>query len=77
MTSIASTHISLFLHANCCRNSRLAVAEDELKWVADEKISLFLKQLHCNLIFFLILLKLGLLSGMQNDDLIHREVLKG
>ena len=33
--------------ANCCRNSRLVVNEDDLKWVANEKnLSLSLKQFH-------------------------------
>ena len=33
--------------ANCCRNSRLVVNEDDLKWVANEEnISLSLKQFH-------------------------------
>ena len=44
---------SLNLHplqaANYCRNSRLVVDEDDLKWVANEKkIMLFLKQFQEN-----------------------------
>ena len=44
-----ATHLNtIFIHhkANCCRDSRLVVNEDGLKWVAIEKIIfLILKQL--------------------------------
>ena len=65
--------------ANCCRNSRLAVDEDDLKWVENEKkISLLLKQFpEYNRFKTTRCGKLGHSSEMQNDVLMHREGLKG
>ena len=38
-------HLYPLQAANCCRNSRLVVDEDDLKWVANEKkILLLLKE---------------------------------
>ena len=82
-----STLSSLTLHchlhplqaANCCRNSRLVVDEDDLKWVTIEKnIVLFLKQFHENCHSkTTICRKCSNSSQMQNDALMHREGLKG
>ena len=42
-------HLHPLQAANCCRNSRLVVDEDDLKWVTDEQnIQLFLKQFQEN-----------------------------
>ena len=52
--TLSNLNLPLYPHplqaANCCRNSRLVVDEDELKWVTNEKnILLFLKKYHINL----------------------------
>ena len=67
------------LGANCCRNSRLVVNEDDLKWLENEKnISLLSKQFRENIRFKTPGCgKLGHSSEMQSDALMHREGLKG
>ena len=74
-----SSHLHPLQAANCCRNSRLVVDEDDLKWVTNEKkILLFLKQLQENCGFKTTSCrKLSNFSEMQNDTLMHREGLKG
>ena len=43
----SSVRVNPLQAANCCRNSRLVVDENDLKWVTNEKnILLFLKQSH-------------------------------
>ena len=71
-------HLHPLQAANCCRNSRLVVDEDDLKWVTNEKSIAIVKTVlikcpsetpMCR--------KLSHSSQMQNDALIHREGLKG
>ena len=61
-----------------CRNSRLVVEEDDLKWVANENnISLLLKQFQGNFSSKTTRCrKISHSSEMQNDALMHREGLK-
>ena len=72
--------IVIFIQAaNCCRNSRLVVNEDDLKLVENGKNTLLLlKQLHENFRSESSMCrKLKYSSGMQHDALMHREGLKG
>ena len=64
---------------NCCRNSRLVVDENDLKWVANEEnISLLLKQYHGNVRSkFPRCRDLSHSSEKQNQALMHREGSKG
>ena len=68
-------HLYPLQAANCCRNSRLVVDEDDLKWVANEKnVLLLLKQSHKKIYSkTLRYRKLGNSSEMRNDALMHRE----
>ena len=72
-------HLHPLQVANCCRNSRLAVDEDDLKCVANEKkILLLLKQFHENFHSKThSRRKISHFSDMQKDVLMHREDLKG
>ena len=65
--------------ANCCRNSRLVVDEDDLQGVINKKkIVLFLRQFHENCRSKTTnCRKLSNFSEMQDDALRHHEDLKG
>ena len=60
---------------NCCRNSRLVVDEDDLKWVAnDKKVLLLLKQFQENVRSETPRCrKLSHFLELKNDALMHRE----
>ena len=83
MVDLTLSNLNIPLHplqaANCCRNSRLVVDEDDLKWVkSKENCHVLVKQFHG--IFPSKSLSCGksiMFSGMLNDALMHREGLKG
>ena len=83
LITLSSLNLHCHLHplqaANCCRNSRLVVDEDDLKWVKNEKkITSLLKQSHENFRYkTLSCWKLSHFSDMQNDVFMNREGSKG
>ena len=61
--------------ANCCRNSRLVVDENDLNWVTNGKIYCYFLNISMQ-IFVLKPLgfrKLSYFSEMRNEALMHRE----
>ena len=81
--TLSSLNLLLSFHplqaANCCRNSRLSVDENDLQWVTNEKkILLLLRQFHANCRSETTSCrKLSNFSEMQDDAMRHREGLKG
>ena len=68
-------HFHRLQAANCCRNSRLVVDENDLKWVTNEKIYCYFQK---NSIKIFVLKPPGFRklihsSEMLNDALMHRE----
>ena len=74
-------HIHPLQAANCCRNSRLVVDEDDLKWVtnrANITLLLFVRLFHENFSSKTTgFPNLSHSSEMQDDPLMHREGVKG
>ena len=67
--------VHLLQAANCCRDSRLVVDEDDLTLGKGKKPIVIINQFHA--LKHLVFRKLSHPSEMQNDALVHREGLKG
>ena len=70
-------HLHPLQAANCCRNSRLVVDENDLKWVTNEYCYFQNSSMKIFVVKPLGFRKLSHASEMQNDALMYRVGLKG